>query len=51
MNYNVNLLTNIQKEMGDKIKNIMKEDGVVVGEKTQDLKKYMVVKDKTRTEI
>ena len=51
MNYNVNLLTNIQKEMGDKIKNIMKEDGVVVGEKTQDLKKYMGVKDKTRTEI
>ena len=51
MNYNVNLFTNIQKEMGDKIKNIMKEDGVVVGEKTQDLKKYMGVKDKTRTEI
>ena len=51
MNYNVNLLTNIQKEMGDKIKNIMKEDGVVVGEKTKDLKKYMGVKDKTRTEI
>ena len=51
MNCNVNLFTNIQKEMGDKIKNIMKEDGVIVGEKTKDLKKYMGVKDKTRTEI
>jgi len=51
MNYNVNLFTNIQKEMGDKIKNIMTEDGVVVGEKTKDLKKYMGGKDKTRTEI
>ena len=51
MNCNVNLLSNIQKEMGNKIKNIMTEEGVVVGEKTKDLKKYMNVKDKTRAEI
>ena len=51
MNCNVNLLSNIQKEMGDKIKNIMTEEGVVVADKTKDLKKYMDIKDKTRTEI
>ena len=51
MNCNVNLLSNIQKEMGDKIKNIMTEEGVKVGEKTKDLKQYMVTKDKTKLEI
>ena len=51
MKYNVNLLSNIQKEMGNKIKNIMTEEGVKVGEKTKDLKKCMEIKDKTRTEI
>jgi hypothetical protein len=51
MKYNVNLLSNIQKEMGNKIKNIMTEEGVKVGEKTKDLKKCMEIKDKARTEI
>ena len=51
MNYNANLLNNIQKEMENKIKNIMEEEGVVVGDKTKDLKKIMEVKDKTRIEI
>ena len=51
MNCNVNLMNNIQKEMGNKIKNIMTEEGVVVADKTKDLKKYMDIKDKTRTEI
>ena len=51
MKYNVNLLTNIQKEMGNKIKNIMTEEGVKVGDKTKDLKKCMEVKDKARIEI
>ena len=37
--------------MGDKIKNIMTEEGVKVGEKTKDLKQYMVTKDKTKLEI
>ena len=44
-------MNNIQKEMGNKIKNIMTEEGVVVADKTKDLKKYMDIKDKTRTEI
>ena len=51
LKYNVNLLTNIQKEMGNKIKNIMTEEGVKVGDKTKDLKKCMEIKDKARTEI
>ena len=51
MKYNVNLLTNIQKEMGNKIKNIMTEEGVTVNQKTKDLKKCMEVKDKTHEEI
>ena len=51
MKYDVNLLTNIQKEMGNKIKNIMTEEGVKVGDKTKDLKKCMEIKDKARTEI
>ena len=51
MKYNVNLLTNIQKEMENKIKNIMTEEGVKVGDKTKDLKKCMEIKDKARTEI
>lgn len=51
MNCNVDLMSSIQKEMGNKIKNIMSEEGVVVGEKTKDLKKYMNNKDKARTEI
>ena len=51
MNYNPNLMTNIQKEMGNKIKNIMTQEGVVVSEKTKDLKKCMETKDRTRTEI
>ena len=37
--------------MGNKIKNIMTEDGVVVSDKSKDLRRYMDVKDKTRTEI
>ena len=51
LNYNTNLLSNIGKEMGNKIKNIMTEDGVVVSDKSKDLRRYMDVKDKTRTEI
>ena len=51
MNYNPNLMTNIQKEMGNKIKNIMTQEGVVISEKTKDLKKCMETKDRTRTEI
>ena len=51
MNYNTNLLSNISKEMGNKIKNIMTEDGVVVSDKSKDLRRYMDVKDKARTEI
>jgi len=51
LNYNTNLLSNISKEMGNKIKNIMTEDGVVVSDKSKDLRRYMDVKDKTRTEI
>ena len=51
MNCNINLMSNIQKEMNNKIKNIMSEEGVVVSNKTKDLKKYMDVKDKTRQEI
>ena len=51
LNYNTNLLSNIGKEMGNKIKNIMTEDGVVVSDKSKDLRRYMDVKDKARTEI
>ena len=51
LKYNVNLLANIQKEMGNKIKNIMTEEGVKVSDKTKDLKKCMEIKDKARTEI
>ena len=39
MNYNTNLLSNISKEMGNKIKNIMTEDGVVVSDKSKDLRR------------
>ena len=46
LNYNTNLLSNIGKEMGNKIKNIMTEDGVVVSDKSKDLRRYMDVKDK-----
>ena len=46
LNYNTNLLSNIGKEMGNKIKNIMTEDGVVVSDKSKDLRRYMDVKEK-----
>ena len=51
MNCNTNLMNNINKEMTNKIKNVLNEEGVIVGNKTKDLKKCMEVKDKTRAEI
>ena len=47
MNLSSNLISNIEKEMENKIKNIMTEEEVVPGEKTQDLKQYLDEKNKS----
>ena len=41
MNCNENLLSNIRKELGDKIKKIIEEDNVLITDVPQDLKKYI----------
>ena len=41
MNCNQNLMNNIKKELGDKIKNIIKDEKIVINEKPKDLKKFI----------
>ena len=47
MNPSKNLITNIQKELGDKIKNVIKEENVLITEVPKDLKK-LIPKDSDR---
>ncbi len=41
MNYNKNLMTNIQKELGDKVKTIIKDENVLITQVPKDLNKYI----------
>ena len=41
MNCNQNLMSNIKKELGDKVKNILKEENLVITEVPKDLNKYI----------
>ena len=41
MNCNKNLMSNIQKELGDKVKTIIKDDNVLITEVTKDLNKFI----------
>ena len=48
MNLDNNLISNIKKEMGNKIKNIIKEEGVLIGKKNENLKKIFETSDKAK---
>ena len=41
MNCNKNLMSNIRKELGDKVKTVIKEDNVLITEVPKDLNKFM----------
>ncbi len=41
MNCNENLMSNIKKELGDKVKNILKEENIDITEVPKDLNKYI----------
>ena len=47
MNCNENLMSNIKKELGDKVKNIIKEENILITETQKDLKKYMPKSDRS----
>ena len=50
MNYNQNLVSNIKKELGDKIKKIIKEENVLITDNPKDLKKYISKTDRLSNE-
>ena len=41
MNPNKNLMSNIKKELGEKVKTVIKDENVVINEVTKDLNKYI----------
>ncbi len=41
MNCNENLMSNIKKELGNKVKNILKEENVVINKEPKDLNKFI----------
>ena len=51
MSPNKNLMSSIQKELGDKVKTIIKEENVLITEVPKDLNRYLPKKDKKTKNI